>query len=91
MDKETRLKFVQVQRLIEAHAQAVDIVCRIWHLVSVLVRAYRDFDASETPEGEALARWSLHDAREDLERYLHKQSFTPAEILDVVRLAQMAR
>ena len=91
MDKETRLKFGQVQRLIEAHAQAVDIVCHIWHLVSLLVRAYRDFDASETPEGESLARWALHDARANLESYLHKQKFTPAEILDVVRLAQLAR
>ena len=91
MDKETRLRFRQVQRIIDERVQAIDIVCWIWHLVSNLVKAYRMYDESETPESVSLARWYLQDSRSDLTSYLHKQGFTPSEILEVIRLAQMAR
>lgn len=91
MDKETKEKFVQVSRLIEERAMCVEIVCWIWHLVSNLVKAYQHFEESDTPESEALARWEMNDAREDLSHYLHKQGFTPMEILEFERFARMGR
>lgn len=91
MDKELKNKFLEVQRIIEERVNDLEVICWIWHLMSNFVKAYRHFDESTTSESEALARWEIEDARADLVTYLYNQGFASSEILDFVRLVQLAR
>ena len=73
------------------HCVEIDDICFSWKLVRNLVRAYRDFDRSETSESEALARWNINDANDDLRSYFNKWELSPDERMTVRDLIALCR
>lgn len=70
------------------HLKDLQEVNEFWNRFRNMVRAFRDFENSSTPESEALARWSIGDRRDDLHLFCHRHGFSAGEILQVEKMCR---
>ena len=91
MSEDLKNVLVEVSEILSARCPECKDYCFAWYLFRNCVKAYREFDLAETPEGEALARWSIHDSHETLDAYLTRWQLSPDERQKVKRFISLCR